>query len=233
MTTASIDGGDNDGTDLGAMDYRFPSATGLNLYVTTGADQTAAQDVLARLNAPLTVTPGPVEHAPTGQYGSPIVLTPGSGWVPTSFNWQNPAYNNQYIHWRIKYLDASGNFLYTPVMSFAIGTPTAVTVSSFTGASHLSTAQLDWVTANEIGLLGFNLYRSETLDGVKHKLNADLIPAEHPGQMQGASYQFSDIVDQGKRYYYWLELVKNQGTELLDPVAVDTDYLIRLPFIKR
>ena len=91
VTFASIDGGDNDGTDLGALDYRFPSATGLNLYVTTGSDQTAAQGVLARLNAPLTVTPGPVENAPTGQYGSPIVLTPGSGWVMTSFNWQNPA----------------------------------------------------------------------------------------------------------------------------------------------
>ena len=161
------------------------------------------------------------------------MLTPGSGWVPTSFNWQNPAYNNQYIHWRIKYLDASGNFQYTPAMSFAIGSPTAVTVSSFTGSSHLGTAQLDWETASEIGLLGFNLYRAETLDGAKHKLNANLIPAEHSGQMQGASYRFSDVVDQGKRYYYWLELVKHQGAELLDPVAVNTDYLIRLPLMIR
>ncbi len=196
-------------------------------------DQTAAQEVLARLNAPLTVTPGTVENAPAGQYGSPIVLTPGSGWVTTSFNWQNPAYNNRYVHWRIKYLDASGNFLYTPVMSFAIGSPTAVTVSSFTGSSHMGTAQLDWETASEIGLLGFNLHRSEALDGLKHKLNANLIPAQHSGQMQGASYQFSDNVDQGKRYYYWLELVKNQGTELFDPVVVDADYLVRLPFIRR
>ena len=162
----SIDGQDNDGTDLGGTDYRFPTATGLDLIVVTGVDQTAAQEVLARLNAPLTVTPGTVEPAPTGQYGSPIVLTPGSGWVPTSLNWQNPAYNNQYIHWRIKYLDASGNFQYTPEMSFAIGSPTAVTVSSFTASSSLGTAQLDWETASEIGLLGFNLYRAETLDGV-------------------------------------------------------------------
>ena len=51
--------------------------------------------------------------------------------------------------------------------------------------------------------------------------------------MVGASYQFFDIVDQGKRYYYWLELVTSHGTELLDPVAVDTDYLVRLPFVRR
>ena len=111
--------------------------------------------------------------------------------------------------------------------------PTAVTLSSFTGSSHLGTAQLDWETASEIGLLGFNLYRAEVLDGAKHKLNADLIPAEHPGQIIGANYQFTDAVEQGKRYYYWLELVKTHGTELLDPVVVDSDYLIRLPLMIR
>ena len=84
-----------------------------------------------------------------------------------------------------------------------------------------------------MGLVGFNLYRAETLDGAKHKLNAVLIPALNPDTLLGASYQFFDVVDQGKRYYYWLELVKHQGTELLEPVIVDTDYLIRLPLMIR
>ncbi len=111
--------------------------------------------------------------------------------------------------------------------------PTAVTVSSFTGSSHMGTAQLDWETANEMGLVGFNLYRSETPGSLKHKLNANMISAEYPNTMQGASYQFSDVVDQGRRYYYWLELVTSHGTELLDPVVVDTDYLVRLPLMIR
>ena len=118
-----------------------------------------------------------------------------------------------------------------PILTF--GTPTAVTVSSFTGLAHLSSVQLDWETANEINLVGFNVYRSQTLDGAKHKLNAILIPALNPDTLLGASYQFFDVVDQGKRYYYWLELVKHHGTELLDPVAVDTDYLVRLPLMTR
>ncbi len=125
------------------------------------------------------------------------------------------------------FLGQSGSHLYTLYI------PTAVTVSSFTGSSHLSTAQIDWTTANEIGLVGFNLYRAETLDGLKHKLNANMIPAEHSGQIIGASYQFIDAVEQGKRYYYWLELVTTHGTELLEPLAVDTDYLIRLPLMIR
>ena len=82
-------------------------------------------------------------------------------------------------------------------------------------------------------LVGFNVYRSQTLDGAKHKRNADLIPALNPDTLLGASYHFSDAVEQGKRYYYWLELVKHQGTEMLEPVAVATDYLIRLPLLVR
>ena len=97
----------------------------------------------------------------------------------------------------------------------------------------MSTAQINWTTANEMELLGFNLYRSEALDGSKQLLNANLIPEEYTGEMVGTSYQFSDIVDQGRRFYYWLQLVKTQGTELLDPVAVDTDYLVRLPLMIR
>ncbi len=146
-----------------------------------------------------------------------------------------PSPDGRYLQYRATF--TSDNTGTTPTLENVTITysnaPTAVVVSSFTGSSHMGTAQLDWETASEIGLLGFNLYRAETLDGAKHKLNADLIPAEHSGQMLGASYQFSDVVDQGRRYYYWLELVKTQGTELLDPVAVDTDYLIRLPLMIR
>ena len=93
--------------------------------------------------------------------------------------------------------------------------------------------QLDWETANEVGLVGFNVYRSETPDGVKQKLNDNLIPAQYPDQMMGAEYGFTDGVDQGKRYFYWLELVTNHGSELLEPVILDTDYLIRLPLMIR
>ena len=111
--------------------------------------------------------------------------------------------------------------------------PTAVTISSFSGIPYLNTVQLDWETANEMGLVGFNVYRSETFDGVKQKLNEDLIPAQNPDQIIGAEYRFTDGVDQGLRYHYWLELVFIQGSELLEPVVVDTDYMIRLPLMNR
>jgi hypothetical protein len=125
------------------------------------------------------------------------------------------------------FLGQTGSHIYT------INSPTAVTVSSFTGSSYLSTVRLDWQTANEVGLVGFNLYRSDTLDGMKQMLNPDLIPAQYPNQMLGASYQFSDVVDQGQRYYYWLELVRTDGIEMIEPAIVEADYLVRLPLMTR
>jgi hypothetical protein len=108
-----------------------------------------------------------------------------------------------------------------------------VVVSSFTGKAKLGAVQLDWETANEIGLVGFNIYRSDSLDGVKQQLNTNLLPATNPGQMIGASYQFNDTVDQGQRYYFWLELITTEGTALIEPVVLDTKYWVLLPAIVR
>ena len=159
--------------------------------------------------------------------------SPWSGWQAVNSPIASP--DGRYLRYRATFttMDNSATPTLDDVTLTYTNAPTAVTVSSFSGASHLGSVQLDWETASEIGLLGFNLYRSEALDGAKHKLNADLIPAEHPGQIIGANYQFTDAVEQGKRYYYWLELVKTHGTELLDPVVVDSDYLIRLPLMIR
>ena len=153
-----------------------------------------------------------------------------SGSSPTVL-WGNRSLTTHY-EWYVTTSDG----VYTvagPIWSFTTASTTNVTVSSFTGSSSMSTAQINWTTANEMELLGFNLYRSEALDGSKQLLNANLIPEEYTGEMVGTSYQFSDIVDQGRRFYYWLQLVKTQGTELLDPVAVDTDYLVRLLLVRR
>ena len=119
---ASIDGSDNDGTQLGATDYRQPTAAGLSLYLTTGASQPATQNSLARIAAPLTFVLGEVEHAPQGQYGSPLELNGPTGWTPTSFTWQNAAIaNGTNVQWHIRYCDVSGNCGTTGNMSFHVG----------------------------------------------------------------------------------------------------------------
>jgi hypothetical protein len=111
--------------------------------------------------------------------------------------------------------------------------PTAVIVSTFTGYVRYTNVQLEWKTATEVGLVGFNVYRSDSIDGVKQKLNTDLLPAQYPGQMNGATYQFNNMVNQGQHYYYWLELGMIEGSEFFAPVILDTNYWVLLPAIVR
>lgn len=111
--------------------------------------------------------------------------------------------------------------------------PTAVLVSSFTGKVTLNNVQLDWETASEVGLVGFNVYRSDSLGGMKQKLNTDMLSAKNPGQLIGATYQFSNAVGQGQHYHYWLELVLTEETQFIDSLVVDTNYWVLLPVLRR
>jgi hypothetical protein len=123
------------------------------------------------------------------------------------------------------------NLLGDPGTQLAIS-PTAVLVS-FTGTAKAGTIQLDWETVNESSLVGFNLYRSETPDGIKQKLNSDLILAQNPGQMQGALYEYYDSVESGKNYSYWIELVQIYGRNLVGPISVLSPFWINLPVVVR
>jgi hypothetical protein len=110
--------------------------------------------------------------------------------------------------------------------------PTAVLVF-FNGKALPGTIQLNWETINESWLVGFNLYRSESLTGTKQKLNLNLIPAQKPGQMQGALYEYDDAVDNGKIYFYWIELVQVYGRYMLGPISETLLNQINLPVVIR
>jgi hypothetical protein len=112
--------------------------------------------------------------------------------------------------------------------------PTAVTLASFSQGSLTNGVQLDWSTATEVGLLGFNLYRADVLEGVKQQLNLDLIPALTPGDLMGNAYQFADgTAISGQTYQYWIELVMLDGNQLSDPLTILVPYWIRLPLVIR
>jgi len=137
---ASIDGTDNDGTELGGIDYRFPSAAGLSLCVATAVTQVATEDVLARRANPPTSQLGVAENAPQGQYGSPFDGGGATNWTPTAFTWQNGAIpDGRIVRWRIKYCDVSGNCGTTEERSFRVGSGDEVTATVPAGAC-ISTA---------------------------------------------------------------------------------------------
>jgi hypothetical protein len=109
--------------------------------------------------------------------------------------------------------------------------PTGVILSSFSGEGQAGQVTLNWETVNETWLMGFNTYRSDTVDGDKQRVTTEMIIAHYPGQMQGEIYQYTDLVGSGSQYYYWLELVQIGGSEMTDPILVKVGYRLVLPLV--
>jgi hypothetical protein len=75
---------------------------------------------------------------------------------------------------------------------------------------------LNWKLLNELEALGFNLYRADSLDGTRQKVNSELIPAD-----DSELYSFIDpgpIAPGGA--YYWIEVVRTEGNILAEDQVV-------------
>ena len=51
--------------------------------------------------------------------------------------------------------------------------------------------EVEWTTASELSTVGFDLYRSDSQEGVYQKVNDELIPAS-PDPLTGGSYTYLD-----------------------------------------
>lgn len=91
--------------------------------------------------------------------------------------------------------------------------PTAVTLSRFEAWPIATGMHVQWETVEEVDTLGFNLYRSTTLEGSRVKLNRSLIPAKSLGSPIGAVYDWNDIfwLVRPRTLFYWLEDVDIHG----------------------
>jgi hypothetical protein len=91
--------------------------------------------------------------------------------------------------------------------------PLPVLMVSFAAVGGPNCVILDWKTASETEISGFNLYRSLGLNGTYTRANPVLIPAQGSGP-QGHEYQYQDgnLVD-GFHYYFKLASVDVLGRE--------------------
>ncbi|MEW5985952.1 MAG: hypothetical protein AB1791_04905 [Chloroflexota bacterium] len=68
-----------------------------------------------------------------------------------------------------------------------------------------------WTTESELDIIGFNLYRADSPDGLFVKVNTDLIPPS-ADPFIGGEYEFVDQgVERGVTYYYQLETIDRNG----------------------
>ena len=93
-----------------------------------------------------------------------------------------------------------------------VAAPTAVEIVSFSVKYQGRTCVVEWETASELDLIGFNLIR----DGAK--INDELIPSQTPGAPLGSQYTY---LDAAPGTLYWLEVVEAEGnTTQRGPAAV-------------
>jgi hypothetical protein len=87
--------------------------------------------------------------------------------------------------------------------------PTAVGVASFIARRSKAGVTLQWRTASEAKIAGFNVWRSNGT--AWRKVNARLVAAKRSGEAAGANYRFVDrLAGRGSRYR--LQLVDLNGT---------------------
>lgn len=92
------------------------------------------------------------------------------------------------------------------------GTPTAVILMRFEALPENNRIHVQWETATELDNLGFNLYRGESATGPWAKLNTTIIPAQQPGLVTGAVYEWLDeAVPPDTTVFYRLEDVDIHG----------------------
>jgi uncharacterized repeat protein (TIGR01451 family) len=87
--------------------------------------------------------------------------------------------------------------------------PTGLTVVGFRATAEKGRVTLTWQTANEAQILGFNILRRVS-NGPAQPINQEIIPAEHAGASQGATYTFTDQPAAGA-YAYLLEVIQADG----------------------
>jgi hypothetical protein len=129
-----------------------------------------------------------------------------------------------------QWVSVTGVDAYSPFI-LASTDPTSVTFLSFTAERTTQTVTLNWETASEIDLLGFNLYRAASPDGERVQLNAEVIPLNGPGGVIGSSYTYIDSdVSSDLTYYYWLEGLdlSSRVKEVVGPVIANVP--LTLPY---
>jgi hypothetical protein len=99
--------------------------------------------------------------------------------------------------------------------------PTAITIASFTAEPGDGAVTLNWETGDETDNLGFNLYRSESKNGLFAKINDALIFSKASNGL-GAAYAYEDDdLKNGRKYFFKLEDVDIYGVKSMHgPVSV-------------
>lgn len=115
---------------------------------------------------------------------------------------------------------------------FAISSAAAVDLLSFDAIGYEDAVHVRWTTGQEIGTLGFNVYRSTRPDGGFVQVNHELIAGLGYSDLGGTYVFADDFVEPDTHYYYLLEEVELDGdTNSFGPVMGYTQRGIMAPSV--
>ncbi|MBI2863145.1 MAG: SBBP repeat-containing protein [Chloroflexi bacterium] len=131
-----------------------------------------------------------------------------------------------------KYVELAGVTTFSP-FALGEGSPTGVEVSSLAARGLSSGIAVEWETASELNVTGFDVWRAEGDGGDWVKLNEGRVTAE--GGSWGNRYRYVDEAARtGRRYQYRLEAVRlGGGSEWYGPVWGSRGWTLYLPMVWR
>ena len=97
-----------------------------------------------------------------------------------------------------------------------------VTLSSFTAITTSNNfANIQWTTASESNLIGYNIYRNE-LENMNTAIRINPTYIQATNSATGSQYSYTDEeVEMNTNYYYWLQSTEIDGfVEIYGPVSV-------------
>lgn len=112
------------------------------------------------------------------------------------------------------------------VISFNLCSPetTPVELSSFTATlTALNDVQINWVTQSESNMLGYRVYRNESLSEINAVLiTPTMVPASNTSQQHNYTVVDNEV-EIGGTYYYWLESVDANSSMFFGPVGIKVE----------
>jgi len=107
-----------------------------------------------------------------------------------------------------------------------------VTVYEFRAVKTTGAVELTWETANEVNLVGFQIYRRESTQTDFYQINGPMIMAQQPGSLMGSEYHWTDwTAEDISAYEYRLDAIYYVDIESFTAVYDPPSFKVFVPVV--
>jgi hypothetical protein len=154
----------------------------------------------------LCVLEAPPSTGNTDPFPAPAPAPPTGGYSQTLSTFNGTAPNGTWKLFVAEDCNVDGGSLDSWSLDIEASGPTAVTVTGFDAAPRGSVVDVQWRSAAEVGVLGYNVYRTHA--GYTARLNRSLIAVRGSGSV----YRFLDRTARPGTSAYRLQIVSQDGS---------------------